>query len=319
MVGVAGQVLYFSNPSLPVSDAVVQLQDMTQGSGSAAAATQTDSTGQFSFSGIAVGDWEVQPQKLGDFGNAVNIADAVCTLEATVGILKLSAAQRLACDVNGDGSVGVADAILILQHVVGLTPHFPVAQACNSDWAFIPNAADAPNQQLIQPQAGSTCQPGAICYQPLLSEASSQNFSAVLFGDCDGSWQPSSSSAQTLSVGALSVGTGNSGTLRLGRAAARRGHRVQIPLLVTGTGGIRALSTELRYDPAELRAPKVRAVGAARQALMQVNMQVAGSLRLALAGTRVVQDGMVVVLEFDAPRGQPSSGAISIQNAVVKQ
>ncbi|MGD0949142.1 MAG: hypothetical protein ABSA52_17160, partial [Candidatus Binatia bacterium] len=36
VVGVAGQVLYFSNPSLPVGGAVVQLQDMTQGSGSAA-------------------------------------------------------------------------------------------------------------------------------------------------------------------------------------------------------------------------------------------------------------------------------------------
>jgi hypothetical protein len=46
-------------------------------------------------------------------------------------------------------------------------------------------------------------------------------------------------------------------------------------------------------------------------------MQVAGSLRLALAGTRVVQDGMVVVLEFDAPRGQPSSGAIRVQDEAV--
>jgi len=296
-----------------VGGAVVQLQDMTQGSGSAATVTQTDSTGQFSFPGIGVGDWEVQPQKLGDFGNAVNIVDAVYVLEATVGIRTLSAAQRLACDVNGDGSVGIVDAVLILQHVVGLTPQFPVAQACNSDWAFMPNAADAPNQQLIQPQPGSSCQPGAICYQPLLSEATSQDFSAVLFGDCDGSWQPSSSSAQ-----ALSVGAGESGALRLGRAAARRGHRVDVPLLVAGTGGFRALSAELRYDPAQLRAPKVRAVGAARQALMQVNLQVAGSLRLALAGTRVVQDGIVAVLEFDAPRGQPSRGAIRIQNTVVK-
>ena len=305
-------MLYFSNPSLPVSAAVVQLQDMMQGSGLAAVVTQTDSTGQFSFPGIGVGDWEVQPQKLGDCGNAVNIVDAVYTLEATVGIRTLSAPQRLACDVNGDGSVGIVDAVLILQHIVGLTPRFPVAQACNSDWAFMPDAAYAPNQMIIQPQPGSTCQPGAICYQPLLTDATSQNFSAVVFGDCNGSWQPTSSFAQ-----ALSVGTGESGTLRLGRAAARRGHRVHIPLLVAGTGGFRALSAELRYDPAQLRALKVRAVGAAREALMQANMQVSGSLRLALAGTRVVQDGIVAVLEFDAPHGQPSKGAIRIQNAAV--
>jgi hypothetical protein len=314
VVGVAGLVSYFSNPSLPVSAAAVQLQDMTQGSGYTAMATQTDSTGQFSFSAIGVGDWEVHPQKLGDCGNAVDIVDAVYTLEATVGIRTLSAPQRLACDVNGDGSVGIVDAVLILQHVVGLTPHFPVAQACNSDWAFMPDAASAPNQQIIQPQPGSTCQPGAICYQPLLTEATSQNFSAVVFGDCNGSWQPTSSFAQ-----ALSTGAGESGTLRLGRVAASRGHRVRIPLSVAGTGSFRALSAELRYDPAQLRALKVRAVGAARQALMQVNMQVPGSLRLALAGTRALQGGIVAVLEFDAPNRRPSAGAIHIQNGVVER
>jgi hypothetical protein len=93
---------------------------------------------------------------------------------------------------------------------------------------------------------------------------------------------------------------------------------VHIPLLVAGTGGFRALSAELRYDPAQFKALKVRAVGAAREALMQANMQVPGSLRLALAGTRVVQNGIVAVLEFDAPHGQPTRGAIRIQNTVVK-
>ena len=166
---------------------------MAPGSGSTAAVTQTDSAGQFTFPGIGVADWEVQPQKTGDLGSAVDIIDAVYVLEATIGRQTLTPPQYLACDVNGDGSVDIIDAVWILQYTVGLTTRFPVAQACNSDWAFMPDAASAPNQQIIQPQLGAACQPGAICFQPLIGDASNQDFSAVLFGDCNGSWQPSRS------------------------------------------------------------------------------------------------------------------------------
>lgn len=305
---------YFSNPSLPVGGAVVQLQDMAPDSGSAAAVTQTDSTGQFTFPGIGVANWEVQPQKTGDLGSAVDIIDAVYILEVTIGLQTLTPPQYLACDVNGDGSVDIFDAVWILQYTVGLTTRFPVAQACGSDWAFMPDAASAPNQQLIQPQLGATCQPGAICFAPLVSQATGQNFSAVLFGDCNGSWQPSLSRS-----GALSLATSASSKLRLGRAVTHGKHRIRIPLSVGSPGSFRGLSAELRYDPTQLRGVSVHAVGAAREALMQVNTQVPGSLRLALASSRPVRNGVVLMLEFDTIHGrQPTRGAVRIQSAVVE-
>ena len=186
-IGVAGQLHYYSNPSLMVNGATIQLQSI--GTGTVAAVTQTNSTGRFTFSGIGVGNWEVEPQKNGDFGSAVDISDAVTILQSSVGAISLTPGQRIACDVNGDGSVDIIDAILILQYAIGLTPRFPVAQQCGSDWAFVPDPAPATNQQVLPPQiASGVCRNGAIAFSPLATSANNQNFSAVLFGDCTGNW-----------------------------------------------------------------------------------------------------------------------------------
>jgi hypothetical protein len=167
----------------------VQLQDPTAGTGSTAAVTQTDSTGQFTFSGIPAGNWKVQPQKNGDLGSAIDILDAVSVLQAAAGTISMGPQQQLACDVNGDGSVDTADAVLIMQYTVGVITRFPVAQTCGSDWAFVPEPAPAANQQVVSPQIGTAaCQNGAIGFAPLTAQASNQDFSAILFGDCTGNW-----------------------------------------------------------------------------------------------------------------------------------
>jgi hypothetical protein len=117
---------------------------------------------------------------------------------------------------------------------------------------------------------------------------------------------------------ALSVAAGASSDIRLGRRVTGPGRRIRIPLSVEGTGSFRGLSAQLSYDPTQVRGVSVHAVGAAHDALMQVNAQVPGSLRLALASSRPLQNGVVVMLEFDAARGQPTRGAVRIQSAVVK-
>jgi hypothetical protein len=51
---------------------------------------------------------------------------------------------------------------------------------------------------------------------------------------------------------------------------------------------------------------------------MQVNTRVPGSLRLALASTRPVRKGVVIMLEFDTINGRrPTRGAVQIQSAAV--
>lgn len=180
----SGHIRYYSN-ALPLSAAMVQLQGATP------AAAQTDASGQFAFNGLDGSAWRIEPRKLGDARGGISALDAVYVLQAAAGRRTLTAAQRLACDVNGDGTLSALDAELILQFKVGLITRFSVAQACASDWAFIPVPAAAPNQQLTQPQmTAGICQPGAVALQPLTGQADNQDFSAVLFGDCTGNWQP---------------------------------------------------------------------------------------------------------------------------------
>ncbi len=311
MVGVAGQVTYYSNPAFAVNGASVQLNDMTAGSGSTAGAALTDTTGQFNFSGIGVGNWEVQPQKTGDV-TAVDIIDAISILNVTSGLQTLTGPQQLACDVSGDGSVDIVDAIIILQYTVGLTSQFPVAQACNSDWAFIPQPAVVGNQQVTQPRIAGTCQPGAIGFQQLSTQASNQNFAGVLFGDCNGSWQPSTSNFAPLFVGPPAPSE-----VRLGRATKYRGTHLLTPVKVGSNGNFRGVAAQIEYDASQLVAVGVRALGPARQALMQVNMRVPGSLRIALASSQPLPDGTVFMLEFEAKQGRSGTASARIQNATV--
>jgi len=283
---VAGQIVYYSN-GLPVGNATVQL---TANSGNVMQ-TQTNTGGQFGFAGVGSGNWRLMPQKSGDFGNAIGVLDAVYAIQASLGLRTLTTTQQLACAVAGNGSVAVLDAVLILQHSLGLLPTFPAAQACGSDWAFIPQPATVPNQALMQPTlASGTCQPGAITYQPLVGSATNQNFNAVLFGDCSGQWQPSG-----ITTAARAATTSHE--VRLGPPARRRG-LVSIPLAVRSTSPFEALDVTLTYDPTRLTLVEVAGTAAAGQALLETNSSVPGTLRLALASGTPLQNGSLLRLHF---------------------
>jgi hypothetical protein len=304
---------YYSSGSLAVSGATVQLRDMSSGGGTAAAAISTGLDGQFAFSGFGQGNWEVQPQKTGDLGFAVDINDAVMVLKATVGAVTLSPRQQLAADVSGDGSVDINDAVLILRYTVGAITRFPVAQTCNSDWAFVPEPDPVANQQIVAPQIGVTaCQPnGAINFRPLTTQATNQNFSAVLFGDCDGSWRPSGSAA------ALAVTSEATAELSVQRGG-RRGQLLRVPVTLN-TAGAHGLSVDLRYDPTQMTAMGVRPVGSSGQTLMQTNLGAPGLARVALLSTAPMPRGAAFVLELALKHNRAVTTSVHIQRAVVAQ
>jgi hypothetical protein len=309
-VSLAGKISYHGS-NWPVSAATVSLApaDMEQGSGAATMQTQTDLSGQFALNGIDSGDWQVAPQKTGDLGQAINAADAVGALHAAVGDWVLDAQQLLACDVSGDRKVNAVDAYLILELKVGLISSFPVAVSCKSDWVFTPQPAATSNQQLTTPALGpATCVGGAIGYLPLTGSASNQNFSAVLFGDCTGNWQPS--------LGALAsdISGQSPPPLRLGKAA-RRGRHLRVPLLVGSAGWFHGLDVELEYDAAHLSAPHVRLAGNARSALIAVNARVPGKLHVALASSRAIGAGRTLMVEFDTDRRLTTTPGVRIVQA----
>lgn len=178
---VAGTIRYFDGDA-GVPAVVVTLSGATQ------ANANTGGDGGYAFADPGTGDWQVAPAKLGGVNGAVTAVDARWALEASVGSRTLSAYQRLAGDVTGDGTVSALDAARILQLADGLRPRLPIAEACGSDWAFVPAPDAAPNQVVSAPQPGAGCASGAISFSPLVSPAAGQDFVAVAFGDTTGSW-----------------------------------------------------------------------------------------------------------------------------------
>lgn len=176
----SGHVRYYAG-ARPVDAAVVHLEG--------AASTTTDASGAYAFAAVRPGNWALVPAKTGDARNGISALDATRVLEFSAGMGDFNSAQRLACDVTGDGTCSPLDATRILQFVAGATARFEAAVLCRSDWLFVPNPAPAANQSFTQPLLnGTSCQMGRISYAPLAGDATDQDFVAVLLGDVTGNW-----------------------------------------------------------------------------------------------------------------------------------
>ena len=79
-------------------------------------------------SGLIVLSWEYGDYKHGDVNSSmkVDVADAILVLRHIVGLNTLDETCCLAADVNRDDDINVADAILILRYIVGLISALPV-------------------------------------------------------------------------------------------------------------------------------------------------------------------------------------------------
>jgi hypothetical protein len=286
-----------------VSGALVELQ------GPIPAAAQTNSTGDFAFSGLGIETQQIGPRKSGDADEGISALDAAYVLQFLVGSRALDAQQQLACDVTGNGSLSALDAALILQLTVGLINRFPAAEACQSDWLFVPAPSPVPNQALFQPQVLPTpCQRGAISYEPLTVSAASQDFLGMLLGDCTGNWHP------TAGGGAAALGSTDH-TLRLGRMQRERNGQLRLPVYTTERGLAAALGFELRYDAAAMRATGVHRARTAPAGLLQFNNTVAGVLRVAWASAQPLETTQqpILVVQFESRGGTPDDSQRALQ------
>jgi hypothetical protein len=165
--------------------------------GDGEAATQTSMDGDYEFAGVPKAVGRSPPRSDGDFGQAVSPLDAAYILQHITRQRALDPTQQLACDVTGDGQLSALDAARLLQFSVGQIAHLPVADTCAGDWLFVPEPNPPQSQAVVDPiVGGGTCSGGKIMIDELLDEADAQNFRAVLFGDCTGNWQTSSSARQ---------------------------------------------------------------------------------------------------------------------------
>ena len=308
-VTLSGAIRY-QRSGLDVGDATVELSANPQPPDSALVVTQTatDEAGLFALHGVSAGSWRVQPQKIGGVEDAVTAVDAVYALQAAAGLRGLPADEQLACDVSGDGQVSSNDAQLILQHAVGRLSQFPVALMCQSDWVFAPQPVAMAQQEVNAPRvSGGSCEPGAIVYHSLTSDAPDQNFSARAFGDCSGDWQP----AMVSGAAARDLAAPSQPQLRYFRRL--RGH-VQVSIYVPRPGTFHALDTQLAYDQNVLGAPKVAQTRSTRAALLAAGDQVPGQLAISLAGANAMRSGRVLTVDFtvNVPGVRPAASSVSM-------
>ena len=287
--GVGGKIRHWRSRA-PVGETSVALV----GSQSSTMA-MTDDLGQFTFGETDQGTWELRPQKRGGTGGAVSALDGALVLRAVAGGGQLDSVQRLACDVTGNGHVSALDASRILQVAVGQVASVPIANVCDSDWAFVPEPTALPNQRLVQPELGSnSCRPGGIVFDPLLGDAPQQDFIAVLFGDCTGNWSDAHSSNSTR--------VGREGHAHLGTPHRVSGGRWAVPLFISSPEPFLALDVRVGFDgPA--RPVGVQPAGAGRDAMLRYDSDGHSVLTIALASANTLTSdtGPVAVLMFESP------------------
>ena len=180
----SGRVTYYHGGGA-VPDASVAMV------GDTPATAISDGTGDYGFPIAGPGSIALQPQKQGQFNAAVTSLDATYVLQAVAGTRTLSTDEQRAADVTGNGTFSTLDAVFILQFQAGLLDRFAAADACGSDWLFVPVASPTPNQTLVSPQlVNGICQPGRISLTSFTPPLSGRDFRAILLGDVTGNWMP---------------------------------------------------------------------------------------------------------------------------------
>jgi sugar lactone lactonase YvrE len=259
----------------------------------------TSSSGSYTASALPLATWLVEPAKQAGFGSgAISPLDASYVLQYLVNSRDLTVAQRLACDVTGDGDLSALDATRIIQRSLGSQTPFPAAATCESDWLFIPSAAASQNQTQLQPLlgGGTTCRMGAVQFSPLAGQPTGQDFLGVVLGDCTGNWNSGSGGATS----SLSR-TGRSGASTVTVGPERRNRtRLRVPFSVAGAKGFNAMEARIGFDPDVLRPVGVVTRGAARDAIMSWQTTDRGLLVLALASGKQIPApaNSVVVVDF---------------------
>lgn len=262
----------------------------------------TNSSGNYSASGLGLVNWLVEPWKQAGFASdAISPLDASYVLQYLVNARDLSPEQVLACDVTGDGNLSALDATRIMQRALGSSAPFPASQACGSDWLFFPNAAAAQNQTQLPPllTGGTTCRKGGIQFSPLATSVQNQDFRAVVIGDCTGNWNGGSGGGAT---SALTRGRAGGGFDVMVGPERRNRTRVRVPISIGGQGGFNALEARIGYDPAVLRPIGVQSRGEGAQgALVHWRDDGRGNVSLALASGRKIAApaNSVVTVDFE--------------------
>ena len=146
----------------------------------------TDADGKYTIPNVPSGAWTLSPSRIGGIVG-VSLVDIVQILESTVHNRTFNEEQRLAADASGDGEVTILDANQLLEYTVKKRTRFAAAEACGSDWLFIPATTTTGLRQKPLPAAAGGCRMGTITFTNPSGAITNQDFSAVLIGNPSGS------------------------------------------------------------------------------------------------------------------------------------
>jgi hypothetical protein len=151
---------------------------------------------------------------------------------------------------------------------------------------FLPAASAAANQTQLKPALSTTaCALGRISFDSLAAAATDRNFTAILFGDCTGSWKSASAGGGgSAAPHAFHANAVQMGTAKLG-PATRIGGTLRLPVFVRNVSP-KALDIELTYD-ARLTAASIDPPQPSGRTLV-FNVVRPGVLRIALASANPI-------------------------------
>jgi uncharacterized repeat protein (TIGR01451 family) len=254
-----------------------------------------------------------------DHNGAISSLDASVLARGVVGLLTLSANQRVAGEVTGDGTVSSTDASYIARFAVGLVDHFPVAATTGSDWKFL-------KCEPYGPPSNPGCGSPVYSFSPISQAETGKNFYALLYGDVTGNWQPSTggfaaaggsaSTEEQVAIGRdletareiarkgpspfVERPAGEAALSLSGWKALRAGERRQLTVDLRNADGILGLDLSLTYDPTRIAIVGLETTGIASQ-MSVVGAGGAGTYRIAGYGvTPLAGSGPVLTITVEA-------------------
>ncbi len=116
---ITGNVNYLNNANTLVTNANVQLLN----NGTLVYETSTDGNGNYTFSEIITGNYDIKVAP--SFFGGVNATDALLTALKTVELgATFTNLQNLVADVNNSNEITTTDALLIMRRGIGMDPHY---------------------------------------------------------------------------------------------------------------------------------------------------------------------------------------------------
>lgn len=324
----AGKVIYYNGlntrPLLaqerPVADVTVNLSGATTDS------TDTAATGSYSLAALQ-GQLTVQPRKRGDYNDAITAFDAALVAQHVAALITLNPRQLIAADANGTGTVAANDASQIARFNVGSVTELKMEADCNTAFAFIPDATAVANQTFQQPnsdvrppaQGGPGCVYGEIRYNPLATNATGQDFIAILIGDVSGNWQPAAAALSSL-MSTSSAIRSSSAKVSVGKKQAKPGSLVTLPIKISNARGAIGIDIDLRYDPQALVPLVAQKTSLSQDMTLEQYIAEPGVVRISLFGAQELnRSGTLLEVSFSVIGEEKQISPVELSRVLINE